>query len=162
MRADEIDNVLWMAHQQTVLRTARRLLRREEDAKDAAQEALMRLLKGHKGIRGDPWRAWLYRVTVNICNDHFRRIKRTVELTPQTSDPAPDPECRLRRKDRERLFWEGLNTLTQRERAVVLLYIKGYSAAEAGAVLPLPGQCRREKRALNIGPRRGSATFRGA
>jgi RNA polymerase sigma factor (sigma-70 family) len=65
MRTGEIDNVLVMAHQQAVLRTARRLLGRDEDAKDAVQEVFMRLLRGHRSIRGDLG-AWLYRVTVNI------------------------------------------------------------------------------------------------
>ena len=57
-------------HQQRVLRTAYRLLGRLEDAQDAAQEVFLRLLKNMHRIDGDP-QAWLYRVTVNICNDHL-------------------------------------------------------------------------------------------
>ncbi len=95
----------------------------------------MRLLRSHTNIRGDLG-AWLYRVTVNICNDHYRGIKPTVEVPPHASDPAPDPERRLRLKESERLLRKGLDTLTKRERAaVILLYIKGYSSAEVGAML---------------------------
>jgi len=134
MRAEEFD-ALATAHQQAVLRTARRLLRQDEDAMDAVQEVFVRLLRSHANVRGDLG-AWLYRVTVNICNDQFRRIKPTVELLAHAVDPAPGPECLLRLKERKRLFREGLGVLTKRERAaVVLRYIKGYSAAEVGTIL---------------------------
>ena len=66
MRAVEFD-VLMTAHQPGVLRAARRLLRDEEDAKDAVQEVFLRLLVGRSNVQGDPG-AWLYRVTVNFCN----------------------------------------------------------------------------------------------
>ena len=79
MRAVEFDAVI-VAHQPSVLRTARRLLGHGEDAKDAVQEVFLRLLGKHADVHGDLG-AWLYRVTVNICNDHYRRRKPTLELT---------------------------------------------------------------------------------
>ena len=66
-------------HERMVVGTAYRLLGRMEDAQDAAQEVFLRLLKNLNRIEGDP-KPWLYRVTVNICNDHYRR-------RPVTSDP---------------------------------------------------------------------------
>ena len=54
-------------HEQTVLRTAWRLVRNVEDARDIAQEAFLRLHR-HLSVL-DPNRdpaPWLYRVTVNL------------------------------------------------------------------------------------------------
>ena len=123
------------AHQKMVLRTAYRLLGRLEDAQDAAQEVFLRLFRNQTKLEGDP-KAWLYRVTVNVCNDHHRRRKCAVELGPQRADPAPDPERALSLKERKRLIVEGLAILAERERAcVVLRDIEGLSTAEVAAIL---------------------------
>jgi RNA polymerase sigma factor (sigma-70 family) len=130
-------DVLITAHQQAVLRTARRLLRQDEDAKDAVQDVFLRLLKCRSNVQGDLG-AWLHRVTVNICKDHYRRRRQTLELRVQTADTAPSPEGLLRTRERQRLFREGLKVLTKRERAaVVLREIKEFSAAEVGVMLDI-------------------------
>jgi RNA polymerase sigma-70 factor (ECF subfamily) len=122
-------------HQQKVLRTAYRLLGRVEDAQDAAQEVFLRLLKNMHRIEGDP-QAWLYRVTVNICNDHHRRRPIVIEPPPDLADPAPDPERVLAEEERKRLLMDGLLTLPERERAAVVLRdIEGLSTREVAAIL---------------------------
>lgn len=123
------------AHRQMVLRTACRLLGGLEDAQDAAQEVFLRLFKNRAAISGDP-KAWLYRVTVNVCNDHHRRRPAGVELGRDSADSAPDPERILTMKERKNLLVEGLNILTERERtAVVLRDIEGLSTAEVSAIM---------------------------
>jgi RNA polymerase sigma-70 factor, ECF subfamily len=126
------------AHQRMVLRVAYRLLGRLEDAQDAAQEVFLRLFRNLDRIGADP-KSWLYRVTVNICNDHHRRRKMALELdsrTHSTADPAPDPERALALEERKRLVMEGLQTLPERERtAVVLRDIEGLSTAEVAGIL---------------------------
>ena len=122
-------------HQQKVLRTAYRLLGRVEDAQDAAQEVFLRLLKNMHRIEGDP-QAWLYRVTVNICNDQHRRRPRVMELDADFADAAPDPERILAEEQRKRLLMDGLQTLPERERAAVVLRdIEGLSTREVAAIL---------------------------
>jgi len=122
-------------HQQKVLRTAYRLLGRLEDAQDAAQEVFLRLLKNLHRIEGDP-QAWLYRVTVNICNDHYRRRPTVMDPPPDLADTAPDPERVLEEEQRKQLLMEGLLTLPERERAAVVLRdIEGLSTREVAAIL---------------------------
>ena|SRR5579864_4320401 len=122
-------------HQQRVLRTAYRLLGRVEDAQDAAQEVFLRLLKHMHRIDGDP-RAWLYRVTMNICNDRYRRRPLVIELATDFADAAPNPEHVLVLEERKRLLMEGLQTLPERERAAVVLRdIEGLSTREVAAIL---------------------------
>lgn len=120
-------------HQQMVQRVAYRLLGRLEDAQDAAQEVFLRLYRNRNRVRPDP-KAWLYRVTVNVCRDQLRR-RRTVALEDR-SDAAPDPERALAMEERKRLVVEGLATLPERERAAVVLRdIEGLSTAEVAEIL---------------------------
>lgn len=126
-------------HQQMVQRVAYRLLGRLEDAQDAAQEVFLRLFR-HRSRVGPDLKAWLYRVTVNVCNDHHRRRKAVVRMEAQeqrpVQDPAPDPERVLAIEERKRLVIEGLGTLPERERAAVVLRdIEGLSTAEVAAIL---------------------------
>jgi len=121
------------AHQQMVQRVAYRLLGRLEDAQDAAQEVFLRLFRNLDRIGADP-KAWLYRVTVNVCNDHHRRRRVVIEM--QVRDPEPDPERLLSIEERKRLLLAGLETLPERERtAIVLRDIEGLSTAEVAAIL---------------------------
>ncbi|HEY1756555.1 MAG TPA: sigma-70 family RNA polymerase sigma factor [Bryobacteraceae bacterium] len=124
------------AHERMVLRVAYRLLGRLEDAQDAAQEVFLRLFRNQDRIGADP-KSWLYRVTVNVCNDHHRRRKSALELVPRSeTDPAPDPERALALEERKRLVTEGLATLPERERAAVVLRdIEGLSTAEVAGIL---------------------------
>jgi len=123
------------AHERMVIGTAYRLLGRMEDAQDAAQEVFLRLLKNLDRIEGDP-KPWLYRVTVNICNDRYRRHVITTEPDETAADPAPNAERVLAIDDRKRLLMEGLETLSKRERAAVVLRdIEGLSTREVAGIL---------------------------
>lgn len=120
-------------HQQMVQRVAYRLLGRLEDAQDAAQEVFLRLYRNRDRVGVDP-KAWLYRVTVNVCHDHHRR--RRVPIRMEAPDSPPDPEQLLSIEQRRRLLTEGLETLPERERtAIVLRDIEGLSTAEVAAIL---------------------------
>ena len=122
-------------HERMVLGVAYRLLGRMEDAQDAAQEVFLRLFQKHKEIEGDP-KPWLYRVTVNVCNDWYR--KRTLVLEPdeQAADPSADALATITLDERKRLLQEGLRTLGERERtAIVLREIEGLSTQQVAKIL---------------------------
>jgi RNA polymerase sigma-70 factor (ECF subfamily) len=122
-------------HQQMVQRVAYRLLGRLEDAQDAAQEVFLRLFRNRDRIGVADPKAWLYRVTVNVCNDQHRRRKVVIQMM-ELRDPVPDPERLLSLEERKRLLMEGIATLPERERtAIVLRDIEGLSTAEVAAIL---------------------------
>src|SRR5262245_40872184 len=106
-------------HQQRVLRTAYRLLGRIEDAQDVSQEVFLRLLKHWDSVEGDP-SPWLYRVTVNVWNDHYRG-KLTIVEAPERPDPSPRVDRVLEMDQRKALLMAGLKTLADRERNAVVL-----------------------------------------
>ncbi len=124
------------AHRPMVLRTAYRMLGSLEDAQDVTQEVFLRVLKHGNKLGPDP-KAWLYRVTVNVCNDYYRRARHaSSELTGETADPAPDPEKILSLKERRTLLLAGLGRLSPRERScIVLRDIEGLTTAEVAQIL---------------------------
>ena len=123
------------AHERMVVGAAFRLLGQLEDAQDAAQEVFLRLFKNFDRIDGDP-KHWPYRVTVNICNDYHRRRKPASEPDEQRPDPSPDPARVLELDERKRLLLEGLKTLAQRERTVVVLReLEGLSTRDVAEIV---------------------------
>jgi RNA polymerase sigma-70 factor (ECF subfamily) len=127
-------------HEKQVLSTALRLLGNREDAQDAAQEAFLRLHRS-LGRLGEVQEAgaWLYRVTVNLCNDlhRARRRTQTVALTgPEPVSVSPDPEAAWRDSERWRLVEQALATLPEKERAAVVLRdVQGLSTREVAGIL---------------------------
>src|SRR5436305_14173047 len=64
------------SYDQSVLGLAMNLLRSPEDARDAYQEAFLRVYKNIHSFRFDcSFYTWLYRIVTNICLDHLRRRK---------------------------------------------------------------------------------------
>lgn len=126
---------LMALHERMVVGTAYRLLGTPEDAQDTAQEVFLRLFRNMHRIQGDP-KPWLYRVTVNLCNDRHRRRKAVAQPDDRQPDPSPDPENVLAMDERRRLLMAGLQTLPERERAaVVLREFEGLSTREVAEIL---------------------------
>jgi RNA polymerase sigma-70 factor (ECF subfamily) len=122
-------------HERMVLGVAYRLLGRMEDAQDAAQEVFLKLFQKQQQIQGDP-KPWLYRVTVNVCNDWYRRRTAVAEPDEQAADPSADALTTITLEERKRLLGEALQTLGERERAAIVLRdIEGLSTKEVAKVL---------------------------
>jgi RNA polymerase sigma-70 factor (ECF subfamily) len=122
-------------HERMVLGVAYRLLGRMEDAQDAAQEVFLKLFQKSGQIEGDP-KPWLYRVTVNVCNDRYRKRIVVAEPNEQAADPSADALAAITLEERKRLLKEGLETLGERERtAIVLRDIEGLSTKEVAKIL---------------------------
>ena len=122
-------------HERMVLGVAYRLLGRMEDAQDAAQEVFLRLFQKQSQIEGDP-KPWLYRVTVNVCNDWYRKRIVVAQPDEQAADPSRDALTTITLKERKRLLRDALETLGERERtAIVLRDIEGLSTQEVAKIL---------------------------
>ena len=126
---------LFERYQRMVLGVAYRLLGRMEDAQDAAQEVFLRLFQKRDQIQGDP-KPWLYRVTVNVCNDWYRKRTLIAEPDENAADPSADALATITLDERKRLLKEALQTLPERERmAIVLRDIEGHSTQEVAKIL---------------------------
>ena len=131
-------------------RLAGSILRSEEAAADAVQEALIKVHQAMPRFKDGNFRGWLMRIVTNTCYDHLRGQKRRAavsldRLVEDTELEAPDTRveqdpvrCALRR---ERL--EALSGMVNRLPAwyrdvVVLVDIHGCDYGEAAAILGLP------------------------
>ncbi len=134
--------ILVRQHAPMIRRLTRTILRHDEDADDAAQDAFLSAWNALS--RFDPrlpLGPWLGRIAMNAARDLRRRRRvRTTEAVPPTmaaAGPGPDTETD-RALLRERLR-EALTGLPERQRvAVVLFEVEGYSHAEIGALLGIP------------------------
>lgn len=125
-------------HQNLVLRVAQRLLLNNEDAKDAAQEVFLRLHRSLGRFKEEQeFAPWLYRITVNICQDIRRRRKQEIALvaTVEIPDRSPSSEASILLRQQQELVLAALAKLSDREREVVVLRdLEGLSTAEVANV----------------------------
>jgi RNA polymerase sigma-70 factor, ECF subfamily len=121
-------------------RTARLILRREDLASDAVQEALTSAWLHIRTVR-DPERfdAWLNRLLVRACYQELRRARRgLIEIHAGEVEPAgmDDPTGALANRDQ---LDRGFRRLSAEHRAALVVHhYLGLPDAEAAAVLSVP------------------------
>jgi RNA polymerase sigma-70 factor (ECF subfamily) len=119
-------HVLVERHAPRVNRLAAQLLGDFDDARDAAQESLVKLCTRLRQFRGDAqFATWLHRLVVNTCRDHEerRRLRQTEPLALE-DEPAGDETDPARAPilvDLRRDLADGLARLSADQRAVVVL-----------------------------------------
>jgi RNA polymerase sigma-70 factor (ECF subfamily) len=140
------------SYDQSVLGLAMNLLRSPEDARDAYQEAFLRVYKNIHSFRFDcSFYTWLYRIVTNICLDHLRKrkIRKEEPAMVETSDgmidrtytmeedrAAGDPERSLWNRQLSTQIYAALEQLTPRERIVFeLRHYQGMRLRTIGEVL---------------------------
>lgn len=84
-------------HERRVFNLALRMTGREEDARDATQDAFLTALRKLSSFRGEAaFTTWMHRVTVNACYDLLRKRQRNPlldrgdDFLPLEPPPAPD------------------------------------------------------------------------
>ena len=135
------------AYEKGVYNLALRMLKNEQDALDASQEAFFRAWRALESFRGDSrFSVWLYRMTSNICLDMLRRAARREESSLTGEDgqdlPLPDrgdgPQQALERRELRQAVREGLDALEPDFRHVLILRdINGLSYDEISQVTGL-------------------------
>ena len=119
-------------------------------AQEAVQEAFLSAWKHLPSFRGEAgFSTWLYRLTVNACNDLFRRRKAPAGLlslddeeeTLQLRDPQPLPQEEAERSELRRNVQQALLQLSPPRREVLLLReLQQLSYEEISSILSLdPG-----------------------
>ena len=105
-----------------------------QDTEDCYQNVFLKLLKNREMLEADSvhLKAWLIRVTINECKNHyrFRSRHKTESLESLTLFYEDEHDCRLA---------EQVLELPQMYREVIYLhYYIGYSVAELSALLKVP------------------------
>ena len=72
---------LYQLHKDRVFNIAYRMANNQQDAEDITQMAFVRVFKKMDSFRGDSaFSSWVYRLTMNVCINHFRKEKKKKEL----------------------------------------------------------------------------------
>jgi RNA polymerase sigma-70 factor (ECF subfamily) len=127
-------DTLMRQYERLVLGTALRMLGNLEDSQDASQEVFLKLYRNLGKLESeDHVRAWLYRVTVNVCHDANRKRKPTAPVEEADAVAAAEPPDA---DDRRRALELSLRRLSEKERAAVVLRdLEGLSTEEVARAL---------------------------
>ena len=124
---------------------ARWLLRDDQDAQDAVQDAFIRATRFASGFRGGDRRAWLLAIVRNVCYTQLARSRTAAsnevfdEEQHQGASPGIDPEAAaFNRVDREVLI-RALEALPVEYReAIVMREMEGLSYKEIAGAAGVP------------------------
>ena len=111
----------------TVYRVALHNTVNSSDAEDVVQEVFIKLLESNKAFSdGEHLKAWLIRVTVNLCRDKLRKSNRETLVENafafKTGEEKPD-------------VIEAVKSLPENYRNTIYLhYYEGYTAKEIGKI----------------------------
>jgi RNA polymerase sigma-70 factor (ECF subfamily) len=145
-------NYLISHYQATAQRLAQQILRTEEAAADAVQDALIKVHRALPRFQDGNFRSWLLRIVTNTCYDYLRSQRRrsTVSLedltdpsgaeSPQLrADEQQNPEVLVTNQESLQFLLQAIEQLPDWHREVVLLVdVHGYDYTEAAEMLSLP------------------------
>src|SRR5512134_3112040 len=143
-------NQLVLRWERPIYALAYRVIGREEDARDVAQETFLRAFRALSGFKGQAkFSSWLYRITLNLCRDWIRRERRTpiaqapegvdlIELAGESS-PAESVEELVSRLQLGRAVEKALALLPEEQRtAIILKEYHGLTFQEIADLLDCP------------------------
>ena len=151
-QAGDLDsfNQLVLRWERPIYALAYRVIGREEDARDVAQETFLRAFRALKGFKGQAkFSSWLYRITLNLCRDWIRREKRTpIAQTPEGIDlielageetPSETIEELVGRRELGRAVSKAMALLPEEQRtAIILKEYHGLTFQEIAELLDCP------------------------
>jgi RNA polymerase sigma-70 factor (ECF subfamily) len=151
-RGGDLDsfNQLVLRWERPIYALAYRVIGREEEARDVAQETFLRAFRALSGFKGQSkFSSWLYRITLNLCRDWIRRERRTrvtqapegvdlVELAGEAA-PAESVEDLVARKELGRAVAKAMSSLPEEQRtAIILKEYHGLTFQEIADLLDCP------------------------
>lgn len=120
---------------------ARLILRDDEHAADAVQDALLQAWLDLRGMRDpDRFDAWLHRLLIRACyrTARHRRERGVIEVTFDAMHEPMTPDAQRGLAARDQLD-RGFRRLSPEQRAVIVLHhYLGFSLAECAAILAIP------------------------
>ncbi len=151
-RGGDLDsfNQLVLRWERPIYALAYRVIGREEDARDVAQETFLRAFRALGGFKGQAkFSSWLYRITLNLCRDWIRRERRTpiaqapegvdlVELAGEAVGTVSIDEL-VSRKELGRAVAKAMALLPDEQRtAIILKEYHGLTFQEIADLLDCP------------------------
>ena len=143
-------NQLVLRWERPIYALAYRVIGRDEEARDVAQETFLRAFRALPGFKGQAkFSSWLYRITLNLCRDWMRKERRTpVSQAPEGIDiielageatPRETIEQMVGRKALGRAVSKAMAALPEEQRtAIILKEYHGLTFQEIADMLDCP------------------------
>ena len=128
----EAFKMVYERYEQPLLRTARRILRQQQDAEDAVQTTFLKLYKGISRFQHrSKFSSYLFRILLNTCFDAVDKRKRRAEEPLEWSDPSSNDKYGTR-LDLE----DAIDRLPERMRSSFVLFaVEGFKQEEIADIL---------------------------
>ena len=151
-RGGDLDsfNQLVLRWERPIYALAYRVIGREEDARDVAQETFLRAYRALSGFKGQAkFSSWLYRITLNLCRDWIRRERRApvmqapegvdiIELAGEAT-PSESIEDLVTRRQLGRAVGRAMSLLPDEQRtAIIMKEYHGLTFQEIADLLDCP------------------------
>jgi len=110
------------------------------EREDVFQDIMYQLWKSYPQFKGESkFSTWMHKVALNTAITHIRRSTRTprsVELTEPIAH-APDMNEHMHQEEKVKLLYEAINTLTDIDKAIILLHLEDQDYDEIASITGL-------------------------
>ena len=153
-RDEDAFHELVRVYQHKVFNITYRIVGDRAEAEDVAQEVFVAIFKHIDGFRGDAkLSTWIYRIATNHARNRIKYLARRNHKQHQDYEDAPDsaketspvsgsvdgPEERAMAKELEQIIQDGLESLNEIHRAIIVLRdVQNLSYEEISVIVELP------------------------
>lgn len=126
-------------HKGILYKVSRMYCDRREDQEDLYQEIILQLWNSVESFRGESqFSSWMYRVALNTAIIFFKKEKRKPDNHALSDrDPIAHDDYTGEKDDQLAHFYKAVKQLNKVEKALILLFIDGYSGKEIASNLGL-------------------------
>ena len=111
-----------------------------DDRQDAYQEIVYQLWKSYQGFKGDArFSTWMYKVALNTAITYVKKNNRgpRKEILPENFSQLAEENEQYPANEKMNFLHAAINTLSEMDKAITLLYLEDNSYDEIAAITGL-------------------------
>lgn len=123
-------------HKGILYKVSRMYMDRQSDREDLYQEIVLQLWKSYANFQGNSqFSTWMYRVAVNTAITYFKKDKKVTDKVSSLSDSElklQSLECDIVIEGQIDYLYKAIYQLNDVEKALIFLYLEGFSHQDIG------------------------------
>lgn len=127
------------AHKGILFKIAKMYVDEKADQEDLYQELVCQLWKSYSSFRGESqFSTWMYRVALNTAITYFKKDSKVSKVTFRLSNEInqlPSESRDLEIENQVQYLYKAIHALNDVEKALIFLYLEGFSHLEIGSNL---------------------------